>query len=207
MVVGLTPQICRVNQLPGGVELGDKDVGHGVSRSAAAVELVVVDTGREREVVRTGLAGDVGISGLVDRDGRGLVAQAAAQIGRVGEGGVDHEGQRRVVGADLEADLITGGKHESAGNVVLDAVDRLIEGGGILQERAARQTEDEVSLRVERDRLGPLDRELDHAGRDAGRDREVVFEHPLVAVIVEAHTRVYILIYDFAVIWDICVPL
>ena len=146
VIVRLAAQICRVYKLAGGVEFGDEDVGHGVSRCAAAVELVVVDTGRDREIVRTGLAGNVGISGLIDRDGRRLVAQAAAQIGRVGEGGVDHEWQRRVVGADLEADLITGGEHESAGHVVLGAVDRLIQGGGVLQKRVAWQAEDEVSL-------------------------------------------------------------
>jgi hypothetical protein len=101
----------------------------------------------------------------------------------------------------LEDDVATG-------DLPARAVGFLIDERPVLAEFAARRLEQEVSaLFFDADLLRAAEGEADGVGVCAGRDVEVVFEPPLVAVVDEFDARIDLLITHAREVRDVRPPL
>ena len=185
-----------------GVELGYEDVpqvGGGVG--------FLIWTLGDRVVRGVSRSSDIGVSGRVDSNGVGPVVCAAAEVGAVGEDGVDYQGFGVVVAAYFEADGVVGLEGELAFDGMTLAVGFLIDDAGLRKAiRPFSPVTSRSPSRVRAELLAPGELEADGFGIGVGGDYEVVFKLSLVAVVDEVDAAIDMAVADFGVCGDIGVP-
>jgi hypothetical protein len=130
------------------------------------------------EVDAGGVAAHVGVAVAVGGDAPGVVVARAAQVGGVADDGVDDQGARGVVGADLEGGGVVGAGHQADRH----RLGRQAAGGGLVGRRrllddgAAGGLEGQVVAGVGALGLDPLPGDLDGGGVGAGGQVEGVLE-------------------------------
>ena len=165
--------------------------------------------GRDRESREIlAAAGHVDVAGGVERDVVDVLLAVAAEIGGVGEDGIDRERSRAIVGAELEAHLARAEADIAAGDVPAHAIDHLIAHRRVLAQRRVRRPRGPADRRRDRSRAraAPSKRMRIADGSAPGRDQEVVLQASLVAVELEVDAVVDAGVTDAGELTDADLP-
>src|SRR5262249_14548810 len=99
-------------------------------------------------------------------------------------------------------------QHETAADILVNAVHLLVEDGGVLGEVAAGSVDDEVAGGIQAEALGALDVKANGVRVGTRADDEVVFQLLDAGVVVgQVNAGVDVLVGDAAVTWDVGDPL
>ncbi len=128
-----------------------------------------------------GVAGHIGAAARIDGDPLAEIDAASAQVGGVGEHGVDDQRPRGVVAAEAEADAIAteqiAGRHRPPA-----PVDRLVHTRSRLRHGTAGNAHDKAAAGVNAQPVGAAQGEPDPSRVGSGRHDQVVLEPPLAAI-------------------------
>ena len=120
----------------------------------------------------------------IHRDPGDRIVDAAAQIGRISQLGIDDQFPAAVVGPDLEAQVLFARQDKTPIDGLLDLSRLLVDDRSVESDRVLRlEAQDRVAFRVQREAFRSLEVEEDAAGVGSGRDDEVMFQRPLVPII------------------------